>query len=95
MNKGNKTTIFENSLSGDFAPIISFDYSHNSILEKLANGIDLLFVSSYNRDVEIYHNYAQADCHRLYCYMSQCNVSGFGGSAVYGSIRSIDNVRSN
>ena len=95
MKCGNKLLIFENSLFGHFAPIICFDYSHNSILEKIANKIDLLFVVSYNPDVETYHNYGQADCHRLYCYIAQCNIPIFGGSAVYAPIWNIKKVRTN
>ena len=95
MKCGNKLLIFENSLFGHFAPIICFDYSHNYILEKIANKIDLLFVVSYNPDVETYHNYGQADCHRLYCYIAQCNIPIFGGSAVYAPIWTIKKVRTN
>ena len=95
MKCGNKLLIFKNSLFGDFAPIICFDYSHISILEKLSNEIDLLFVVSYNPDVETYHNYGQADCHRLYCHIAQCNIPIFGGSAVYAPISNIKKVRTN
>lgn len=95
MKCGNKLLIFKNSLFGDFAPIICFDYSHTSILEKISNEIDLLFVVSYNPDVETYHNYGQADCHRLYCYIAQCNIPIFGGSAVYAPISNIKKVRTN
>lgn len=92
MNIGEHLFRFSHPDIGQFGILICYDYSHFDILHKLnRQGIklppELLFVISYNPDSNLYESCCIADSHRFYQYIIMCNVAQFGGSGVFGPVK--------
>jgi predicted amidohydrolase len=92
LDLGERLLRFRHPVHGDFGVLICYDFSHLDIVRSL-NLLDatvpceLLFVVSYNPDAELYRACCIADAHRFYQYVVMCNVANFGGSGVFGPVR--------
>lgn len=92
MNLGDHLLRFSHPSLGQFGVLICYDYSHFDILHKLNRQNttfppELLFVISYNPDSNLYESCCIADSHRFYQYIIMCNVAQFGGSGVFGPVK--------
>lgn len=92
MNLGDHLLRFSHPSLGQFGVLICYDYSHFDILHKLNRQDttfppELLFVISYNPDSNLYESCCIADSHRFYQYIIMCNVAQFGGSGVFGPVK--------
>jgi predicted amidohydrolase len=77
---------------GSFGVLICYDLSHFQLLHALNTSsnllpVDVVYVVAHNPFSELYRNCCLADCHRYYQYIIMCNVAQYGGSGVFGPIR--------
>ena len=89
MKTGKCLNVFTNSGFGDFAVVVCYDYTNQKVINKLTGIIDYIFVIARNPDVTTFHAQALSDCYRNFCFIILSNNAEFGGSAIYGPIRSI------
>lgn len=76
----------------NFGVLICYDYSHFDLVHLLntAKGrdpLDVLIIVAHNPFSSLYRSCCIADCHRFYQYVVMCNVAAFGGSGVFGPVR--------
>jgi predicted amidohydrolase len=83
----------ENNGSGNgFGILICYDYSHLDLMAKInlkqrQHPLDFVVVTANNPFADLYRSCCIADSHRFYQYIVMCNVSKWGGSGVFGPVR--------
>ncbi|HCF49653.1 MAG TPA: hypothetical protein DER60_05185 [Syntrophomonas sp.] len=93
MDKGSQLMRFSYGMHWSFGLLICYDYSHFDIVYKINRGdschmpLDMLFIVANNPDSQLYERCCIADSHRYYQYIVMSNVAQFGGSGVFGPIR--------
>lgn len=93
MNRGNQLVRFVDPKTGrGFGILICYDFSHGQLLRQLnLEGrevpLDLVLVVAHNPFGELYRACCVADSHRYYQYLMMCNVAQYGGSGVFGPVR--------
>lgn len=92
MDKGNCLLRFSHNSLGQFGVLICYDFSHFDIVHKINRHNtewppELLIVVAYNPDSSLYESCCIADSHRFYQYIVMCNVAQYGGSGVFGPIK--------
>lgn len=73
--------------------LICYDFSHFDLVYKLnlhnrEMPLDMVVISAHNPFSELYRSSCIADAHRFYQYVVMCNVAEYGGSGVFGPVRS-------
>jgi predicted amidohydrolase len=92
MQRGGELVRFVNSEGRGIGVLICYDYSHLDLMWELNlrgrnSPLDLIIVVAYNPYSALYRSCCIADSHRYYQYIVMCNVSNFGGSGIYGPVR--------
>lgn len=98
MHLGNRLLRFTSDSIGTFGVLICYDLSHFDIIRALNLGaraepqyqltpLDTLFIIAHNPYAELYRRCCLADCHRFYQYVVMCNVAQYGGSGIFGPLR--------
>lgn len=93
MDKGSQLVHFTYGSHWAFGVLICYDYSHFDIIHKLNRSgphempLDLLFIAASNPDSQLYERCCIADSHRYYQYIVMCNVAQFGGSGIFGPVK--------
>jgi Predicted amidohydrolase len=92
MRRGQNLVRFVNTEGRGFGVLICYDLSHfdllwNLNLFKRETPLDLIVVVAHNPFGDLYRSCCIADAHRFYQYVVMCNVSRYGGSGVFGPIR--------
>ncbi len=93
MDKGSRLVRFSNGSHWAFGVLICYDYSHFDIIHKLNRPaphempLDLLFIAASNPDSQLYERCCVADSHRYYQYIIMCNIAQFGGSGIFGPVK--------
>ncbi|HWP95463.1 MAG TPA: hypothetical protein VN426_01295 [Syntrophomonadaceae bacterium] len=93
MEKGNKLLRFSYPGHWDFGVLICYDYSHYDIVHRINRDAshemppDILFIVANNPDSQLYERCCIADSHRYYQYIVMCNVAQYGGSGIFGPIK--------
>lgn len=72
--------------------LICYDFSHLDLMHALnldgrLEPLELVVVVAHNPFSELYRSCCIADSHRFYQYVVMCNVSEFGGSGIFGPMR--------
>ncbi|MCK4731994.1 MAG: hypothetical protein KAT65_05990, partial [Methanophagales archaeon] len=87
---GQRIIIFKNSGFGTFASVICYDFTSLRISREIRDhGVNILFLPTLNRAVDLFDDMATGQCYTLYTYICLCNSagSGLGNSASYGPMR--------
>ena len=98
MDRGNHLLRFSAEGLGRFGVLICYDLSHLEIVHAINFGVapiasladaplDMLFVVAHNPNADLYRRCCLADCHRFFQYVVMCNVAQYGGSGVFGPLR--------
>ena len=90
---GNRIVLFKNSGFGTFASVICYDFTSLHIGREMRDHtVNILFLPTRNRAVDLFNDMATGQCYTLYTYICLCNSAGagFGNSASYGPVRKID-----
>ncbi|MDD3270082.1 MAG: hypothetical protein PHX14_12255 [Syntrophomonadaceae bacterium] len=93
MDKGSQLLRFSYGKHWAFGVLICYDYSHFDIIHKINRPqtnkmpLDMLFIVASNPDSQLYERCCIADSHRYYQYIIMCNVAQFGGSGIYGPVK--------
>jgi len=93
MDKGNRLLRFSYGDEWAFGVLICYDYSHYDIIHRLNRDesrrmpLDMLFIVANNPDSQLYGRCCIADSHRFYQYIVMSNVAQFGGSGIFGPIK--------
>lgn len=92
MLRGRKLLRFVNELGRGFGVLVCYDFSHIDLMWSLNllnrnDPLDLVVVVAHNPFAELYQACCIADAHRFYQYIVMCNVAEYGGSGVFGPIR--------
>jgi predicted amidohydrolase/DNA polymerase III delta prime subunit len=90
---GNRIVLFKNSGFGTFASVICYDFTSLHIGREMRDHtVNILFLPTHNRAVDLFNDMATGQCYTLYTYICLCNSAGagFGNSASYGPVRKID-----
>jgi predicted amidohydrolase len=93
MIRGEKLLRFTWGESWSFGVLICYDYSHFGIIHRINSDVDhslpldILFIVANNPDTQLYERCCLADSHRFYQYIVMANVGQFGGSGVYGPVK--------
>lgn len=93
MDKGSRLLRFSYGGEWSFGVLICYDYSHYDIIHRINRDeshpmpLDLLFIVANNPDSQLYERCCIADSHRFYQYIVMSNVAQFGGSGVFGPIK--------
>jgi len=92
MLRGKDLVRFVNRDGRGFGVLICYDFSHFDLLWNLNLlgrkwPLDVTVVVAHNPFGELYRSCCIADAHRFYQYVVMCNVSDYGGSGVFGPIR--------
>ena len=92
MLRGRKLVRFVNEKGRGFGVLICYDFSHADLMWYLnLSGrdlpLDLIIVVAHNPFADLYRACCIADAHRFYQYIVMCNVAEYGGSGVFGPIR--------
>ncbi len=93
MIRGENLLRFTYDQSWSFGVLICYDYSHFDIIHRINHDechsmpLDILFVVANNPDTQLYERCCMADSHRFYQYIVMSNVGQFGGSGVYGPVK--------
>ncbi|MEQ8174658.1 MAG: hypothetical protein ABRQ26_06250 [Syntrophomonadaceae bacterium] len=93
MDKGSRLLRFSYGEEWAFGVLICYDYSHFDIIHRINRDenhqmpLDMLFIVANNPDSQLYGRCCIADSHRFYQYIVMSNVAQFGGSGVFGPIK--------
>lgn len=93
MDKGSQLIRFSYGNHWTFGVLICYDYSHFDIIHKINRDetnnmpLDMLFIVANNPDSQLYERCCIADSHRYYQYIVMSNIAQFGGSGIFGPIR--------
>jgi predicted amidohydrolase len=89
MTLGTELLRFKSASGVNFGILVCYDISHFEIINRIneAGPLDVLFVLSHNPYAELYRNICLASSHRFYQYVVMCNVAEYGGSGVFGPLR--------
>lgn len=92
MLRGRELLRFTNEFGRGFGVLICYDFSHVDLMWNLNLlnrnvPLDLVVVVAHNPFAELYQACCIADAHRFYQYVVMCNVAEYGGSGVFGPIR--------
>lgn len=98
MTLGDRLLRFRSDSLGTFGVLICYDLSQFDIVCAINLGagaepqyqlspLDTLFIIAHNPYAELYRRCCLADCHRFYQYVVMCNVAQYGGSGVFGPLR--------
>jgi len=93
MDRGSQLLRFSCGDQFTFGVLICYDYSHFDIVHRINRDssqqipLDLLCIIASNHDSQLYERCCIADSHRYYQYIVMANVSQYGGSGVFGPIR--------
>jgi predicted amidohydrolase len=92
MQRGRHLLRFVNSRGRGFGVLICYDFSHLDLvwhlnLSRRDYPLDLTVVVAHNPFSELYRACCVADSHRFYQYVVMCNVAEYGGSGVFGPVR--------
>lgn len=104
MHLGDRLLRFTSDSIGTFGVLICYDLSHFDIIRAINLGarsepqyqltpIDTLFIIAHNPYAELYRRCCLADCHRFYQYVVMCNVAQYGGSGIFGPLRTAGDRR--
>lgn len=92
MERGKRLYRFTHPEVGDFGVLICYDLSHLDLVHAFnmqgrEEPLDLMFVVCHNPYEELYRACCLADCHRYYQFVALCNVANYGGSGLFGPLR--------
>lgn len=93
MDKGTRLLRFSCGDLFAFGILICYDYSHFDMIHRINQDskrempLDMLFIVANNPDSQLYQRCCIADSHRFYQYIVMANVAQYGGSGVFGPIR--------
>ncbi|MBK9239284.1 MAG: hypothetical protein IPL75_03260 [Acidobacteria bacterium] len=93
MARGDAMLRFVDDSSGfSFGVLICYDFSHVDLMHQLnlsdrAEPLELVVVAAHNPFGDLYRSCCIADSHRYYQYIVMCNVTAYGGSGVFGPLR--------
>ena len=92
LQRGTELFRFVNAKGRGFGVLICYDFSHFDLVWELNlrnrnTSLDLVVVVAHNPYGSLYRSCCIADSHRFYQYIALCNVSGYGGSGVFGPLR--------
>ncbi len=92
MRRGSKLVRIVNEDGRGFGILICCDYSHFDLLWELnlrdrEQPLDFLVVVAHNPFGALYRSCCIADSHRFFQYILMCNVASYGGSGIFGPIR--------
>lgn len=93
MDKGSRLLRFCYGDEWAFGVLICYDYSHFDIIHRVNRvenrpmPLDMLFIVANNPDSQLYERCCIADSHRFYQYIVMSNVAQFGGSGIFGPIK--------
>jgi len=93
MDRGSRLLRFSCGDQFAFGVLICYDYSHFDIVHRINRDgkhqmpLDMLFIIANNHDSQLYARCCIADSHRYYQYIVMANVSQYGGSGVFGPVR--------
>lgn len=92
MLRGQQLVRFVNHDGRGFGVLICYDFSHFDLMWHLnlsgrATPLDVTVVIAHNPFGDLYRSCCIADSHRFYQYVVMCNVAEYGGSGVFGPLR--------
>jgi predicted amidohydrolase len=92
MRRGHELLRFVNDQGRGFGVLICYDFSHTDLMWNLnllgrEMPLDLTVVVAHNPFGDLYRSCCIADAHRFYQYILMCNVAEYGGSGVFGPVR--------
>lgn len=93
MIRGDRLIRFAYGDCWSFGVLICYDYSHFDIVHRINRDKlhdmppDMLFIVAGNPDTQLYERCCLADSHRFYQYIIMANIGQFGGSGVYGPLK--------
>lgn len=92
MRRGSKLVRILDRDGRGFGILICCDYSHFDLLWELNlrdrdEPLDFLVVVAHNPFGSLYRSCCIADSHRFFQYILMCNVASYGGSGIFGPIR--------
>ncbi len=92
MNRGSELVRFVGQNGRGFGVLICSDYSHFDLVWELNlrdrdEPLDLLIVVAHNPFGSLYRSCCIADSHRYFQYILMCNVMKYGGSGIFGPVR--------
>lgn len=93
MARGNTMLRFVDDTSGfSFGVLICYDFSHVDLMHQLnladrTEPLELVVVVAHNPFGDLYRSCCIADSHRYYQYIVMSNVTAYGGSGVFGPLR--------
>lgn len=93
MDRGSRLLRFSCGDQFAFGVLICYDYSHFDIVHRINRygdhqmPLDLLCIIASNHDSQLYERCCIADSHRYYQYIVMANVAQYGGSGVFGPVK--------
>jgi predicted amidohydrolase len=89
IKRGSRLMRFTSASGVNFGILVCYDISQFEIIDKIneEGPLDVLFVLSHNPFAELYRNICLATSHRFYQFIAMCNVAKYGGSGVFGPLR--------
>lgn len=92
MELGRRLYRFTHPDIGDFGVLICYDLSHLDLVHAFNmrgrdEPLELMFVVCHNPYEDLYRACCLADCHRYYQFVALCNVANYGGSGLFGPLR--------
>jgi predicted amidohydrolase len=92
MERGNHLLRFSHKQFGQFGVLICYDFSHFDIVytmnrHQTETPPEMLFVVANNPASSLYESCCVSDSHRFYQYIIMCNVAQYGGSGVFGPLK--------
>lgn len=93
MTRGDRLLRFVSPQGRAIGVLICYDYSHLDLLarinlEERDKPLEMVVVVAHNPFGDLYRSSCIADANRFYQYIVMCNVATFGGSGVFGPVRS-------
>jgi predicted amidohydrolase len=92
LQRGTELIRFVNASGSGFGVMICYDFSHLDLLWELnlrdrSEPLELLIVAAHNPYARLYRSCCITDSHRFYQYVVMANVASYGGSGVFGPLR--------
>jgi predicted amidohydrolase len=92
MARGDRLVRFVDDHGRGFGVLICYDFSHADLMHRLnlegrREPLEIMVIIAHNPFGELYRSCCIADSHRYYQYIVMCNVSRFGGSGIFGPLR--------
>ncbi len=76
---GQRILIFKNSGFGTFASVICYDFTSLHIAREIQkNGVNILFLPTFNTAVNLFDDMAVGQCYSIYAYLCLSNSAGSG-----------------